>query len=72
MLLTELSAARIPDVYQQVAAVIGDSHWRDKGRKIHKREVLDFYRLPLPHMQSTIKGLGTGLSAVLTDRKSVV
>ena len=54
MLLTELSAARIPDVYQQVAAVIGDSHWRDKGRKIHKREVLDFYRFLLPHIQCAI------------------
>ena len=38
----------------------------DKGRKIHKREVLDFYRLLWPHIQSTIKGLSTGLSAVLT------
>ena len=31
MLSAELSAARILDVYQQFAAVIGDSHWRDKG-----------------------------------------
>ena len=38
----------------------------DKGRKIHKREVLDFYGLLWPHIQSTIKGLNTGLSAVLT------
>ena len=38
----------------------------DKGRKIHKREVLDFYGLLWPHIQSTIKGLSTGLSAVLT------
>ena len=29
----------------------------DKGRRIHKREVLDFYRLLWPHIQSTIKGL---------------
>jgi hypothetical protein len=32
----------------------------DKGRKIHKREVLDFYRLLWPHIQSTVKGLSTG------------
>ena len=38
----------------------------DKGRKIHKREALDFYGLLWPHIQSTIKGLSTGLSAVLT------
>ena len=38
----------------------------DTGRKIHKREALDFYGLLWPHIQSTIKGLSTGLSAVLT------
>jgi hypothetical protein len=30
MLLTELSTARIPDVYQQFAAVIGDCPWRSR------------------------------------------
>lgn len=38
----------------------------DKGRRIHKREVLDFYGLLWPHLLSTRKGLNTGLSAVLT------
>ena len=38
----------------------------DKGRKIHRREALDFYGLLSPYLQSTKRGLGTGLSAVLT------
>ena len=38
----------------------------DTGRKIPKREVLDFYGRLWPHLQPTIKGLSTGLSAVLT------
>ena len=38
MLLTELSTARIPDVYQQFAAVIGDSHWRSRVGQI-KQEI---------------------------------
>lgn len=38
----------------------------DKGRKIHRREALDFYGLLWPHIQPTIRGLRTGLSAVLT------
>lgn len=38
----------------------------NKGRKIHRQEVLDFYGLLWPHLQTTRKGLQTGLSVVLT------
>ena len=38
----------------------------DKGRKIHRREALEFYGLLWPHLDSTKRGLGSGLSAVLT------
>lgn len=38
----------------------------DKGRKIHRREALDFYGLLWPHIKPIIRGLNTGLSAVLT------
>lgn len=38
----------------------------DKGRKIHKKEVLDFLNLLKPNLKSTITGLTTGLSVVLT------
>ncbi len=38
----------------------------DKGRKIHKREVLDFYGLLWPHLQPTRRMLRTGRSVVLT------
>lgn len=38
----------------------------NKGRKIHRQEVLDFYGLLWPHLQTTRKGLQTGLSVVIT------
>ena len=38
----------------------------DKGRKIHKRESLDFFSLLHPHLKSTIVGLSSGLSAAIT------
>lgn len=38
----------------------------DKGRRIHRREALDFYGLLWPHIQPMMRGLRTGLSAVLT------
>lgn len=38
----------------------------DKGRKVPKREVLDFYGLLWPNLLSIRKGLRVGLSAVLT------
>ncbi len=38
----------------------------DKGRRIHRPEVLDFAALLKPHLRSTIAGLETGLSVVLT------
>lgn len=41
---------------------IGD----DKGRKIQRRDVLDFYKLLNPHLKSTIQGLARGLSVVVT------
>ncbi|MBD9359545.1 hypothetical protein [Methylomonas fluvii] len=38
----------------------------NKGRKIHRQEVLDFYGLLWTYLQTTRKGLQTGLSVVLT------
>ncbi len=38
----------------------------DKGRRIHKREALDFYGLLWPHAKPLLSGLRTGISAVLT------
>lgn len=38
----------------------------DKGRKIHKRESLDFFGLLQPHLKSTTAGLSKGLSAAIT------
>ena len=38
----------------------------DKGRKVHGREVLEFYNLLWPHLEAIKKGLHTGLSVVLT------
>jgi hypothetical protein len=38
----------------------------NKGRKIHRREVLDFYCLLWPKLKETMKGLHSGLSAVVT------
>jgi hypothetical protein len=51
-----------PDGLEVECKSIGE----DTGRKVHKREALDFYGLLRPHLQPTIKGLQTGLSAVLT------
>lgn len=51
-----------PDGLEVECKSIGE----DKGRKVRKREALDFYGLLWPHIQPTIKGLRTGLSAVLT------
>ncbi|ODV02722.1 MAG: hypothetical protein ABT20_14935 [Rubrivivax sp. SCN 70-15] len=51
-----------PDGLEVECKSIGE----DKGRKVHKREALDFYGLLWPHLQPTIKGLQSGLSAVLT------
>ncbi|MBI3730579.1 MAG: hypothetical protein HY254_19895 [Burkholderiales bacterium] len=38
----------------------------DKGRKIHQREILDFYNLLMPELSIVKKSLSTGLAAVLT------
>lgn len=38
----------------------------DKGRRIHKREALDFYNLLRPHTKSLLADLRIGISAVLT------
>lgn len=38
----------------------------DKGRRIHKREALDFYGLLWPHIKPLLADLRTGISAVLT------
>lgn len=38
----------------------------DKGRKIHKREALDFYKLIQPHLENIKGQLTIGLSVVLT------
>lgn len=38
----------------------------DKGRKIHRREVLDFYALVKPKVTQTIAGLARGLFLVVT------
>lgn len=38
----------------------------DKGHRIHRREVLDFYRLLQPHLKPTLNGLRTGLSVAMT------
>jgi len=38
----------------------------DKGRKIHKKDVLDFLNLLKPYLKPTTVGLMTGLSVVLT------
>ncbi len=38
----------------------------DKGRRIPRREVLDFYRLLQPHLKPTLGGLRTGLSVAMT------
>lgn len=37
----------------------------DKGRRIKKRESLDFFRLLLPDLKSSLKGLKSGLSIVV-------
>ena len=56
----------VDDVGPEGLEVECKSIGEDKGRKVHKREALDFYGLLWPHIQPTIKGLRTGLSAVLT------
>lgn len=56
----------VEDIGPQGLEVECKSIGEDKGRKIHKREALDFYGLLWPHVQPTIRGLRTGLSAVLT------
>jgi hypothetical protein len=56
----------IEDVGPQGLEVECKSISEDKGLKIHKREVLDFYGLLWPQLLSTRNGLNTGLSAVLT------
>lgn len=38
----------------------------DKGRKIHRREMLEFFGLLKPYLWPTAKGLTNGLSVVLT------
>jgi hypothetical protein len=38
----------------------------DKGRRIHRREMLDFVHLLRPHLRSTIAGLSAGMFAVVT------
>lgn len=38
----------------------------DKGRKIHKRESIDFFSLLHPFLKSTTAGLSSGLSATIT------
>lgn len=38
----------------------------DKGRKIHRREALEFHQLVKPKLQTFIRNLQTGLSVVLT------
>ena len=38
----------------------------DKGRKVHRHEVLEFYNLLWPHLAQTRKTLNVGLSVVLT------
>lgn len=38
----------------------------DKGRKVHRREMLSFFGLLNPHLKSTISGLASGLLGVLT------
>lgn len=46
----------------------------DKGRRIPRRDVIDFAAILKPHLQSTTKGLRKGLSIVITtpDRLPVV
>jgi len=38
----------------------------DKGRRIHRQEIIDFVALLKPQLNSTTTGLGKGLSVVLT------
>ncbi|KGX47875.1 hypothetical protein Y600_5984 [Burkholderia pseudomallei MSHR3709] len=38
----------------------------DKGRRIHRRELIDFVALLKPHLRSTTSGLRGGLSVVVT------
>lgn len=38
----------------------------DKGRRVHRRDVLEFYNSISPHLKPIQKGLTTGLSVVLT------
>lgn len=38
----------------------------NKGRKVHKQEVLEFYGLLWPHLEAARRGLQSGLSVVLT------
>jgi hypothetical protein len=38
----------------------------DKGRRIHRREIIDFAALLKPHVRSTTSGLRRGLSVVVT------
>lgn len=38
----------------------------DKGRKIHRREILEFYRLLKPEVGAAVAGLASGLFAVIT------
>lgn len=38
----------------------------DKGRRIHRREALDFFALLIPHLAPVKRSLCTGLSVVLT------
>lgn len=66
--LTQLGSVDlfIEDVGPRGLEVECKSISEDKGRKIHKREVLDFYGLLWPQLLSTRRGLKTGLSAVLT------
>lgn len=56
----------VDDVGPEGLEVECKSIGEDKGRRVHKREALDFYGLLWPYIQPTIKGLRSGLSAVLT------
>ncbi|QHE84063.1 hypothetical protein [Hydrogenophaga sp. BPS33] len=56
----------IPELGPSGLEVECKSIGEDKGRRIHKREALDFYGLLWPHTKPLLVGLRTGFSAVLT------
>lgn len=56
----------IEDVGQNGLEIECKSISEDKGRKIHKREVLDFYGLLWPYLKAVRESLRRGLFAVLT------